>query len=79
MVAANSRPQITIRPITAQKLSISPISSERSELSAAAAISADVRRWKSRRIRGAEMPPRICAPATIAATRPAIWYASGSP
>ena len=37
------------------------------------AIRPDVRRRKSRRMRGAAMPPRICAPATIAATRPAIW------
>jgi hypothetical protein len=48
-------------------------------LSPAVAISADVRRRKSRRTRGATRPPRICAPATIAATRPATWYASGSP
>ena len=42
-------------------------------------ISAEVRRRNSRRNHGAATPPQIWAPATIAATSPAIWYASGSP
>ena len=70
---------MTVSPTTAQKLSIRPTKSRESALAAAIRISADVRRWKRRRIRGAAIPPRIWAPATIAATIPATWYACGSP
>ena len=62
----------TTSPITTQKLWMIPIRPRTTTPRVAVAISADVRRWKSRRMRGAANPPRICAPATIAAARPAI-------
>ena len=64
--------QTTTSPITTQKRWMIPISPRTMTPRVAVAISADVRRWKSRRIRGAAKPPRICAPATMAAARPAI-------
>jgi hypothetical protein len=79
IAAANSRPQTTIIASTPQKLSIVPIRPRVTTLSAARTMRPEVRRRKSRRIRGATSPPRICAPAAIAATSPAIWYACGSP
>ena len=40
---------------------------------------AEVRRLNLRRMAGVSSPPTICAPATIAATSPAMPYACGSP
>ena len=71
MLAANSSAHTTTSAITTQKDSKDPTTTSVSELRAAIRISADVRRLKSPRIRGAASPPRICAPATIAADRPA--------
>ena len=39
---------------------------------ASAASRAEVLRWNSLRIQGAAIPPTMSAPATMAATRPAI-------
>ena len=64
--------QMTTSPITTQKFWRIPISPRTTTPTVAVAISADVRRLNKRRIRGAAIPPRICAPATIAAARPAI-------
>ena len=79
VAAANRRPQTTIIASTPQKLSIAPISASVTTFSTASTINPEVRRWNRRRIRGATSPPRIWAPAAIAATSPAIWYACGSP
>jgi hypothetical protein len=78
-VAANSRPHTDVSATTGQKLSTAPIRASTITFSTLIAISADVRRRNSQRICGATMPPMICAPATMAAESPAIWYASGSP
>ena len=40
---------------------------------------AEVRRANRLRMNGVSSPPAICAPATIAATSPAMPYASGLP
>ena len=64
--------QMMTSPITIQKFWRIPIRPRTTTPTVAVAISADVRRLNSRRIRGAAIPPRICAPATIAAARPAI-------
>jgi hypothetical protein len=73
MDAAYSRPQQTISATTAQKCSKTPMRARVRLLSAVVAMRADVRRWNRRRMRGAAIPPTICAAATMAATRPAIW------
>ena len=70
--AAKISDQMMTRPITTQKFCRIPIRPRTTTPTVAVAISADVRRRKRPRMRGAASPPRICAPATIAAARPAI-------
>jgi hypothetical protein len=71
-VTANARLHTTSRPTTTQKDWTSATSSSATELTTAAASMSDVRFRTSPRSRGADRPPTIWAPATIAAARPAM-------
>ena len=77
--AAKIIPQTTSRRSATQKAFVNPSRASTSELAVVPRISAVVRRSKSARILGARYPPAICEPATMAAARPAIAYASLSP
>ena len=62
-----------------QKLAVHPIRASTAAETVPNRIRAWVRRLKKRRTTGTIKPPRIWAPATIAAARPAIPNAVSSP
>jgi hypothetical protein len=64
---------------TPQKSVNSPMPSRATVPTALSSSRAEVRRRSSRLTTGVSSPPTIWAPALIAATRPAIPYARGSP
>ena len=72
VVIAKIRHQTVMSASATTKLVVRPMSAISTTVSTPPRMSASVRRLKSRRILATVRPPRICAPATIAAARPAM-------
>ena len=71
-VSANTSAQIVSSTRATTKLAVSPIRTRSATFTAVPTSTASVRRRNSRRAFGTMRPPTICAPAKIAAARPAM-------